>query len=85
MLTQLLAEIRAGGTLETAALTARLNASPQLVEAMLEHLQRSGLIQEYVHCGEGCRGCSLSASCSKPGHGAIRLWQSAWDADREAR
>lgn len=76
MLHQLLAEIRAGGALETNRLAARLDASPQLIEAMLEHLQQSGLIQEYIHCGEGCQGCSLSASCPKPDRGAIRLWQS---------
>ncbi|MEW5940125.1 MAG: FeoC-like transcriptional regulator [Chloroflexota bacterium] len=76
MLTQLLIEIRAGGTLETSRLAARLDASPQLVKAMLEHLQRSGLIQEYVNCGEACQGCSLSAACRKSDHRAIRLWQS---------
>ncbi len=76
MLNQLLTEIRAGGTLETSRLAARLDASPQLIEAMLEHLQRSGLIQEYVDCGEGCLGCSLRASCPKPDRRAIRLWQS---------
>ena len=49
MLEKLLQEIRAGGTLETRALADRLGASPQLIEAMLEHLQRSGLIQDYVN------------------------------------
>ena len=74
MLEQLLSEIRVGGTLETGALAARLGTSPQLVEAMLEYLQRAGLIQPYLNCGEGCQGCSLQDACAKPS--AIRLWQS---------
>jgi hypothetical protein len=69
-------EIRAGGTLETGALAARLGTTPQLVEAMLEHLQRSGLIQAYVSCSDGCLGCNLQDACKKPDPGAIRLWQS---------
>jgi DNA-binding IscR family transcriptional regulator len=75
MLQQLVNEIRAGGTLETGKLAARLGTTPQLVEAMLEHLQRSGLIQAYVSCSDGCRGCSLQDACRKP-PGAMRLWQS---------
>jgi hypothetical protein len=76
MLEQLLKEIRAGGTLETGELAARLGTTPQLIEAMLGHLQRSGLIQAYVSCSDGCLGCSLQDSCNKPSSGTIRLWQS---------
>lgn len=75
MLEQILNEIRIGGTLETGALAARLGTTPQLVEAMLEHLQRSGLIQAYVNCSDGCLGCSLQEACRKA-PGATRLWQS---------
>ncbi len=74
MLEKLLQEIRAGGTLETRTLAARLGTTPQLVEAMLEHLQRSGTIQAYLNCSNGCLGCSLQDSCKKaPGN--VRLWQ----------
>ena len=76
MLEKLLQEIRAGGTLETRTLAARLGTSPQLIEAMLEHLQRSGLIQDYVNCGDGCLGCSVRDACNKQAQGAIHLWQS---------
>ena len=76
MLEQLLKEIRAGGTLEIGELAIRLGTTPQLIEVMLEHLQRSGLIQAYVNCGDGCQGCSLQDSCNKQASGAIRLWQS---------
>jgi hypothetical protein len=75
MLEQLVKEIRAGGTLETGDLAIRLGTTPQLIEVMLEHLQRSGLIQAYVSCSDGCLGCSLQDACKKPAPGVIRLWQ----------
>jgi hypothetical protein len=74
MLESLLSEIRLGGSLETNILAAKLNASPQLVAAMLEHLQRLGLISDYVNCADGCGGCSLKSTCSTKS--PVRLWQS---------
>jgi DNA-binding IscR family transcriptional regulator len=76
MLEQLVKEIHAGGTLETGDLATRLGTTPQLIEAMLEHLQRNGLIQGYTGCNDGCLGCSLQNACKKPNAGSIRLWQS---------
>ncbi len=73
MLERLLSEIRLGGTLETNVLAARLGASPQLVAAMLDHLQRLGLIAGYTDCSSGCAGCSLQGSCSS--NPSVRLWQ----------
>ncbi len=74
MLEQLINEIRLGGSLETNRLAVRLGTSPELVRAMLEHLQRLGLIRDYVYCGDGCQGCDLRGSCSvKP---PVRLWHS---------
>ncbi len=75
MLKQLIKEIRAGGTLEVGAFAARLGTTPQLVEAMLEHLQRSGLIEAYASCNDGCLGCNLQDACEKT-PGTLRLWQS---------
>ena len=79
MLERLLAEIRNGGPLEINSLAARLGVSPAMVAALLEHLERLGYIQPYEDaCGDGCRGCSLSETCS-PGAspGKVRLWRSA--------
>ncbi len=73
MLAQLLFEIRSGGTLEVGSLASRLNTSPQMIEAMLEHLQRAGYIQPYQACDSGCDGCGLQSDCHKPP--APRLWQ----------
>ncbi len=74
MLEELLKEIRAGGSLETGVLAARLNTTPQLVEAMLDHMQRLGLIKGYISCADGCQGCSLQGDCATKK--SVRLWQS---------
>ena len=76
MLEQLVKEIRAGGTLEVNSLAARLKTSPQVIAAMLDHLQRSGLISAYINCGEGCKGCGLSDTCKSQAGPTVKLWQS---------
>ncbi|GAB4505023.1 MAG: hypothetical protein Fur0043_20180 [Anaerolineales bacterium] len=76
MLERLLAEIRSGGALEVGTLAKKLDASPQLVEAMLEHLQRAGYIRPYEACGEGCHGCSLKTQCDRSRRDiSLKLWQ----------
>jgi hypothetical protein len=66
MLEKLLAEISSGGTFETGELAARLGTTPELLVAMLEHLQRSGYIQPLQTCNDACGGCSLSKTCGPP-------------------
>ena len=79
MLQKLLDEIRAGGTLESGRLAARLGTSPEMVEAMLEHLQRTGYIRAYLQCGEACRGCGLVDMCKGARRNdTLRLWQSVY-------
>ena len=76
MLQRLLSEIRLGGTFETQALAARLETTPELVEAMLEHLQRSGHIRPFQTCGDACAGCSLKVACrAGQQEDRLRLWQ----------
>ena len=75
MLERLLTEIRLGGGLETNALAERLGTTPEMVAAMLEHLQRLGLIRDYIRCADGCNGCSLKGACGT--EAAPRLWQSS--------
>jgi len=68
MLQTLLNELRKGGTLPVETLAARLNVSPQLVQAMLEDLQRRGMLQQLdASCGDGCGGCSLAGACGAGG------------------
>jgi hypothetical protein len=76
MLEQLMTEIRAGGTLEAGTLAAKLNTSPQMVEAMLEHLRRAGLVRAYETCGDGCDGCGLRQSCNpQKKRAGVQIWE----------
>jgi FeoC like transcriptional regulator len=63
MLEKLLAELRTGGTFETGELAVRLGTSPELLGAMLEHLQRSGHIRSFDTCNDACAECSLGKTC----------------------
>lgn len=76
MLEKLLTEIRSGGTFETGVLAATLGTTPELVEAMLEHLQRAGYIRPYQTCGDACGGCNLKSACNVAHQtDDVRLWQ----------
>ncbi len=75
MLESLLTEIRNGGTLQPVTLAARLNLQLGLVEAMLEDLERRGLLTQVdVDCNSSCGGCSLAGACG-PGRSKARVWQ----------
>lgn len=67
MLEELIKEIRNGGTYDTAQLAARLNTTPKLVMAMLEHLKRMGMLRNYEACGSSCEGCNLGSTCNTRG------------------
>ncbi len=77
MLEQLLTEIRAGGTLEIGALSKKLGVTPQMIEVLLEHLQRTGHIRPYEEtCGDGCGSCSLKSVCDRSRRiNLLKLWQ----------
>jgi hypothetical protein len=77
MLLRLVEAIRAGGTLESGVLAQRLGASPELVQAMLEHLKRSGYISDYAGCKDACAGCGIRDVCSKSGQNKPRIWKTA--------
>lgn len=63
MLKQLLQEIALGNTIDTTGLAARLGTSPEMVKAMLEHLERSGALINTQLCKGTCQGCGLAAQC----------------------
>ena len=75
MLAQLVGKLEAGGSLDTAALSRELGVSPALLEAMLEHLGRLGLIRPYTRSSEACGECGFKASCGSKLDGGVRLWQ----------
>lgn len=77
MLEKLLADIRSGGTLEVHALAEKLGTTPAMVEAMLEHLERSGLLKAYQSCSGACSGCGLKDACAHSDlPRGMRIWQS---------
>jgi hypothetical protein len=73
LLEELMSKVRKGGTLETSRLAAELDSPVEMIEAMLEHLQRQGFISEYVRCTDGCEGCGLRAGCATAPQ--MRMWQ----------
>lgn len=76
MLEKLLDEIHSGGTLEIHALADKLGTTPALVKAMIEHLERNGLLKAYQGCSGACAGCGLKDICRRSDlpHG-MRIWQ----------
>ncbi len=84
MLERLLSEIQEGGTLQPAVLAARLDTSVAMVQAMLEELERMGLLRPIeASCGEqACGGCPMVSACSaRPGANG-RVWMLAQKSKR---
>jgi hypothetical protein len=78
MLERLMTEIRAGGSLDAAKLAVTLDTSPQMVEAMLEHLRHVGLLRAYENasCSDACQACSLKGFCDpNTKRSAVQLWR----------
>ncbi len=75
MLDELMNDIEVGGTLEVNALARKYDTTPQLITAMLGHLERLGVVASYIDCGEGCQQCGLSADCSHKHES--RMWRTA--------
>ena len=75
MLEKLITEIQTGQTQELHALANRLHTSPQMIQAMLDHLERHGLLHSVTGSStQTCQSCSLSDQCGTPTTGAKRLW-----------
>ena len=71
MLQELLTILKSGGSLEIGGLAEKLNTSPQMVTAMLDHLQRMGLLT----AAQDCSGCQLASSCSHGCGPTAPMWQ----------
>jgi DNA-binding IclR family transcriptional regulator len=72
VLKRLLGIVADGQVGSTAELAAALGTSPLLVEAMLEQLERQGLLQRTGDCGVVCAGCPAEASCAP--RATARAW-----------
>jgi Mn-dependent DtxR family transcriptional regulator len=76
MLEELLQMIREGGSFDTTVLAKKLNTTPMMVMAMMDHLRRNGLIQNYDPGQSSCEHCSLAQMCDpeKKQHDIGHLW-----------
>lgn len=69
MLKRLLATMASGGVGSTAELAVAIDASPAMVEVMVAHLERRGLLQRAGDCGSACGGCPTEAACDPAAKG----------------
>jgi hypothetical protein len=85
MLSRLLELLREGGTHRVSDLARELDTTPELVETMLEDLERMGHVKAMAaQCSEGCatcpmfeRGCHLSPGTpgsSLSGRDSGKIW-----------
>lgn len=73
MLERLLGLLRAGGAYRVGDLARALGTTPELVEAMLDSLQRLGYLKTVGHaCAEPCTSCPLARACGP--NASARLW-----------
>jgi len=76
MLEQMVDLIRKSGTISPAELSHKMNIDQHMVEALLEDLQRRGLLHNLViesGCiNDGCDGCQLSGGCNQK---QPRIWE----------
>lgn len=76
MLEHLLAILRHGGTWSTGALAKRLGTSVAMLETMMEHLQRQGLVEDFkAPCTDSCRQCAFGDTCQAAAGSHPRLWK----------
>lgn len=65
MLNRLLELLRDGGTHRVTDLALTLDTTPELVEAMLEELDRLGYVKQVGgECAEKCSACPLAGLCA---------------------
>ena len=75
MLEKLMDEVRSGGTVQTTVLAQRLKTSVSMVQAMLEELERLGLLRQIDGtCADACGGCTLVDTCGAHKNTQGRVW-----------
>lgn len=74
MLNKLLVLLKEGGTQRVSDLARALDTTPELVEAMLEDLERMGYIKPVSgSCSDKCATCPMADSCAA-GAGGEQIW-----------
>lgn len=76
MLQQILNAFDQHLTLNTFQLARQLETSPELIEAMLDHLERIGAIQAVEAGEEGCSACPMVGACSGCNR-SLKMWRSS--------
>lgn len=79
MFRRLLGTVAEGRVGSTAELAHELDASPELVQAVVVELEQRGLLQRVGDCGEVCAGCPAETNCG-PG-----VKRSAWMLTTQGR
>jgi Mn-dependent DtxR family transcriptional regulator len=77
VLKRLLSTIAAGRIANTAELAAAMDASPAMVEALVDELERRGLLQRAGDCGSVCTGCPTELACGQQGQASAWLLTAA--------
>jgi len=73
MLEELINLLKTGKTRRIAELAQTLNTTPELVELMLQDLERMGILKRVEGtCKEMCASCPMSTVCATGGGG--QLW-----------
>ncbi|HID89205.1 MAG TPA: hypothetical protein EYH27_00400 [Anaerolineales bacterium] len=73
MLEQLLDLVRTGGSHRIPDLAEALGTTPEMVESMLEGLERMGYLKRLGKgCADRCAACPLARACAAGGGG--RVW-----------
>ena len=73
MLKRVLQAIAEGHAGSKAELAVALDTSPAMMEAMVEQLERSGLLQRVGEHGEACAGCPVEGCGARSRGGAWML------------
>jgi hypothetical protein len=85
MLNQLLALLEIGGTWRVIDLAAALGTSPELVNAMLDYLTRSGKLElPEQSCAGACTTCALASTCKAGANNPLFIYASPKSKSAEA-
>jgi len=75
MLQEILHALQSDQTLSTEQLAKKLDTTPQMVLAMLQHLETLGYLKQLDTCTEACAQCPLGSICQAQKSKPSKIWQ----------
>ena len=72
MLEKLLTLLQDSQTYSLSHLAHALDTSPEMIETMLQALERMGYVRQVTGCDSSCQGCTMKTSCTPAS--AARIW-----------